>query len=68
MIGDPDPKVSWLKENSKLPEIRSRILLDNTLLIEDVRTEDSGKYTCFGQNDGGNLTVSVTVSVLGNYF
>lgn len=43
MMGDPVPVVTWQRENGNLPDGRSRILLDNTLRIENSRPEDQGK-------------------------
>lgn len=42
-MGDPVPIVTWERENGSLPDGRSRILLDNTLRIENSRPEDQGK-------------------------
>lgn len=55
--------MSWHRENGNLPEVRSRILLDYTLRIEDTRPEDQGNYICKGHNEGGNVSVSVKLSV-----
>ncbi|XP_058065416.1 protein sax-3-like [Anopheles bellator] len=63
LAGDPKPIVSWRKESGRLPEGRSRKLLDNTLRIEDARQEDDGKYYCEGHNEGGNVTISVYLYV-----
>lgn len=67
LTGDPVPTVSWHRENGNLPEGRSRVLLDNTLRIEDARQEDQGKYICRGHNEGGNVTVAVELYVFGKY-
>lgn len=63
LAGDPKPVVTWRKENGRLPEGRSRKLLDNTLRIEDARQDDEGKYICEGHNEGGNVTISVYLYV-----
>uniref|UniRef100_A0AAG5DL88 Roundabout n=1 Tax=Anopheles atroparvus TaxID=41427 RepID=A0AAG5DL88_ANOAO len=63
LAGDPKPTVTWRKESGRLPEGRSRKLLDNTLRIEDARQEDEGKYYCEGHNEGGNVTISVYLYV-----
>ena len=63
LTGDPKPIVTWRKESGRLPEGRSRKLLDNTLRIEDARQEDEGKYFCEGHNEGGNVTISVYLYV-----
>lgn len=65
LTGDPKPSVSWSRENGNLPETRSRILLDNTLRIEDARPEDQGRYICKGHNEGGNVSVAVKLYVYG---
>lgn len=65
MAGDPKPTVAWHRENGVLPQDRSRILLDNTLRIEDARPEDQGKYICNGHNEGGNVTAAVKLYVYG---
>lgn len=62
------PTVTWHREEGNLPEGRSRVLLDNTLRIEDARQEDQGKYYCKGYNEGGNVTVAVELYVFGEYF
>ncbi|XP_001849919.2 roundabout homolog 2 [Culex quinquefasciatus] len=63
LAGDPKPVVTWRKESGRLPEGRSRKLLDNTLRIEDARQDDEGKYICEGHNEGGNVTISVYLYV-----
>lgn len=67
LTGDPKPMVTWSRENNNLPEGRSRILLDNTLRIEDARPEDQGRYICKGHNEGGNVTVSVRLYIYGKF-
>lgn len=65
LTGDPKPVVSWHRESGKLPEGRSRVLLDNTLRIEETRPEDQGRYICKGHNEGGNVTIAVKLFVYG---
>lgn len=65
LTGDPLPMVTWHRENGNLPEGRSRILLDNTLRIEDTRPEDQGRYVCKGHNEGGNVTIAVKLHIYG---
>lgn len=67
LTGDPLPVVTWHRGNSNLPEGRSRILLDNTLRIEDTRPEDQGRYICKGHNEGGNVSIAVNLHVYGRY-
>ena len=44
--GDPQPKVTWVKENGPLPFGRSKVSADGTLQIWNTTEEDSGTYTC----------------------
>lgn len=57
--------MTWHRDNGNLPEGRSRVLLDNTLRIEDARPEDQGRYICMAHNEGGNVTVAVKLYVYG---
>lgn len=59
--------MAWVRDNGKLPEGRSRVLLDNTLRIEDARAEDQGRYICKGHNEGGNVSVAVKLYVYGKH-
>ena len=43
--GDPQPKVTWMKENGDLPVGRSSVN-DGTLKILSPKVEDSGRYFC----------------------
>lgn len=67
LAGDPVPSVSWHREIGNLPDGRSRVLLDNTLRIEDARPEDQGQYICKGQNEGGNVSITVMLHVYGEF-
>ena len=44
--GDPQPKVTWVKENGELPVGRSKVSEDGTLRIWNAKEEDSGGYIC----------------------
>jgi hypothetical protein len=65
LAGDPTPTVTWHRENGNLPDGRARVLLDNTLRIEDTRPEDQGRYICKGYNEGGNVTIDARLYVYG---
>lgn len=67
LTGDPIPMVTWHRENGALPEGRFRILLDNTLRIEDTRPEDQGQYICKGHNEGGNVSIAVKLHIYGKH-
>ena len=44
--GDPQPTVTWVKENGPLSVGRSTVSADGTLQIWNTKLEDSGTYTC----------------------
>ena len=50
VTGDPKPTVSWMKENGALPSGRSKINVDGTLQIWNLKEEDSGRYTCMASS------------------
>jgi len=49
--GDPQPKVTWVKENGELPVGRSKASVDGTLKIWNPKVEDSGRYTCVASSN-----------------
>jgi len=49
--GDPQPKVTWMKENGDLPVGRSKASVDGTLEIWNPKVEDSGRYTCVASSN-----------------
>ena len=48
--GDPKPTVTWMKENSELPSGRSKVSVDGTLQIWNIKEEDSGIYYCIASS------------------
>ena len=44
--GDPQPIITWVKENGDLPVGRSQVSVDGTLQIWNIKDEDSGIYIC----------------------
>ncbi|XP_041069130.1 myomesin-2 [Carcharodon carcharias] len=65
--GDPIPEVSWLKNDRKLVSGEHyQVAVDKTTVtfsIQQVTSEDSGKYSVFVKNKYGSETASVTVGV-----
>ena len=49
--GDPQPTVTWMKENGELPAGRSKVGVDGTLKILNPKFEDSGRYTCVASSN-----------------
>ena len=61
-------EIRWTKDD--LP-VNSRANIypsgnNSTLVIENVLTSDSGRYSCEGRNDAGSASSSVDVRVTGN--
>ena len=48
--GDPKPTITWMKENGELPSGRSKVKVDGTLQIWNLKEEDSGRYTCIASS------------------
>lgn len=48
--GDPQPTVTWIKQNVVLPFGRSKVSVDGTLQIWNLKEEDSGIYTCMASS------------------
>ncbi|MEE6482438.1 hypothetical protein FKM82_013243 [Ascaphus truei] len=68
-IGDPRPVVSWRRTGVR-QDIKQQNLvpLDSNAVLQilSARLEDSGSYTCLGQNPAGFTEVEVEVHVEGN--
>ena len=65
--GDPQPTVTWMKENGELPAGRSKVSVDGSLKIWNAKLEDSGKYTCVASSNEifNNALSSMKLSVKG---
>lgn len=62
-LGVPAPKVSW-KKNGK-PINDSRISTDSwTLVINNVKNEDAGNYTCYATNMAKQRNVTAPLQVV----
>ena len=63
--GNPEPKVTWLKQNSSLPADKRFVSSRAGLMITDVTSQDEGMYTCVARNILGEMTSSATLTVQG---
>ncbi|KAL9952539.1 hypothetical protein ACROYT_G039808 [Oculina patagonica] len=61
--GNPEPKVTWLKQNSSLLAGKQVVLSRGGLMITDVTSQDEGMYTCVARNILGEMTSSAMLSV-----
>ena len=60
VAGRPEPEITWFKSNTLLRESWS-------LLFPKIKKSDEGQYTCRAENDAGNDTKHVNISVKGEF-
>ena len=63
--GNPEPKVTWLKQNSSLVADKRIVPSDGGLVITDVTSQDDGMYTCVARNILGVMKASAALHVQG---
>ena len=63
--GNPEPKVTWLKQNSSLSADKRVVSSRGGLVITDVTSKDGGMYTCVARNILGAVKSLATLSVQG---
>lgn len=61
--GNPQPKVTWLKDNSSLLADKRIVSTGGGLLIKDVTSKDDGTYTCVARNILGVMTSLARLTV-----
>ncbi|XP_063799822.1 roundabout homolog 4 isoform X2 [Pseudophryne corroboree] len=61
--GVPRPVVQWSKEQGALPTGRYAITNENTLSLQRVTTQDSGRYLCTARNQVDAVTASAQLVV-----
>lgn len=68
--GHPSPQIAWQKDGGNdFPAARERRMhmmpTDDVLFIVDVKTADSGIYSCTAQNLAGLIVANATLTILG---
>ena len=63
--GNPTPQITWLKQNSSLPDDKRIVQSRDALMIKDVTSQDGGMYTCKAANILGVITSSAMLTVQG---
>ncbi|CAK9825715.1 Leucine-rich repeats and immunoglobulin-like domains protein 3 [Anthophora retusa] len=67
--GQPSPQIAWQKDGGNdFPAARERRMhmmpTDDVLFIVDVKTADSGVYSCTAQNLAGLIVANATLTIL----
>ncbi|XP_020290650.1 leucine-rich repeats and immunoglobulin-like domains protein 3 isoform X2 [Pseudomyrmex gracilis] len=68
--GQPSPQIAWQKDGGKVdfPAARERRMhmmpTDDVLFIINVKTRDSGVYSCIAQNLAGSIVANATLTIL----
>ena len=69
IVGNPKPKVLWLRNGLVLQPDRNIRKNDNgNLVIKEVQSKHDGDYICLATNVGGNASIIVSVDVQGESF
>ncbi len=63
VTGNPEPKVTWLRQNSSLVADKRVVPSRGGLMITDVTSQDEGEYTCEAENILGESSASFTLTV-----
>ena len=61
--GNPTPRITWSKMNSRLPVGRNKVESSGALILKDVRPEDEGVYSCEAKNLLGSVNASAKLIV-----
>ena len=63
--GNPQPKITWRRDNSSLLADKRVVPTGGGLVINDVRLKDDGTYTCEARNILGVITSLARLTVQG---
>ncbi|CAI6348412.1 unnamed protein product [Macrosiphum euphorbiae] len=65
-VGDPEPSITWAKDDIDLePGQRVQVFQNNTLIISKVERTDGGQYKCVASNSLGRKSFEAMVNVNG---
>lgn len=71
-MGNPMPTIEWKAPNEDTYRLTSddfegvTVHQDGSMLIEDIRTSDAGKYTCIAKGSAGSVEAETNVKVTGD--
>ena len=63
--GDPEPEVTWHREDGQMPGSERAVITRGRLSISRATPVDEGIYICEANNDVGRISVNVALSVHG---
>ncbi|KAL3989826.1 Immunoglobulin I-set domain family protein [Acanthocheilonema viteae] len=63
--GNPKPKIKWLYNEKPIKIDRAKIIDETDLVIEKSKQYDSGRYTCFAENEAGILNTNYELEIIG---
>ena len=61
--GNPHPRITWSKINSSLPVGRHVVASSDSLIVNNVTSEDDGVYSCRAENLLGSVNASAKLTV-----
>ncbi|XP_028668707.2 fibroblast growth factor receptor-like 1 [Erpetoichthys calabaricus] len=62
--GNPQPEISWWKDERPLPTPRNKSRKQWTLILKNLKPEDTGKYTCHVFSQVGQINATYKVDVV----
>ena len=65
---NPPAHVTWSKQNSSLPVGRHVVESSGALIVNNVRPEDEGFYSCRGENLLGSVNATAKLTVHCEFF
>ena len=63
--GTPKPSIRWFKDQKPITDNAARLIVEETgtLVIDNLKTEDTGLYTCTASSESGETSYSASLSV-----
>ena len=66
--GNPQPQITWLKDDQRLLGDDRVQVLDGFVVISSARPGDAGRYTCVATNTVGRARATATLDVIGDAY
>lgn len=65
--GNPPPCITWWKDQEQLPTPTRAKRPQWTLMLKNLKAQDSARYTCRVFNSAGHINATYTVEVIGKF-